>query len=500
MNIQYIIVQAGGKGTRLGHLTKNKPKALAPVSNLPMLFHLFRKFPDKRFIIIGDYKREVLKKYLEEFAEVSYLFVEAEGSGTCGGIKQAIQLLPPEEPLMLIWSDLVLADGFRLPESDGNYVGISKTFPCRWSYRDGRFAEERSEEYGVAGLFVFENAMNLRDVPREGELVRWLQGAGIHFKPLPLNGTREFGTLAEYEKLSKDRTRPFNKLTFCGGTVVKEPVDAQGERLAKDEENWYRFAAEHGVACIPAVSSFSPIRMERIDGENIYELDGLSFEKKAEILSGLVSVLKGLHQLHRTWADPFSLYEAYVRKTWKRISRIRDMVPYADRKSIIVNGRECRNVFYYRREFEDRVSALHCDNFCLIHGDCTFSNMLLDRKGSVKLIDPRGYFGYTKLFGDPNYDWAKLYYSIVGNYDQFNLKKFRLEIKEGGVSLEIVPNGWDDMEDTFFRLTETDPAEIKLLHALIWLSLTTYAWQDYDSICGAFYNGLFYLEEVLSSL
>ena len=65
MNTDYIIVQAGGKGTRMEHLTVNKPKALVPINNLPMLFHMFRKYPDKRFIIIGDYKYEVLKKYLK---------------------------------------------------------------------------------------------------------------------------------------------------------------------------------------------------------------------------------------------------------------------------------------------------------------------------------------------------------------------------------------------------------------------------------------------------
>ena len=37
MQIDHIIVQAGGKGTRLEHLTANKPKALVPVENLPML-------------------------------------------------------------------------------------------------------------------------------------------------------------------------------------------------------------------------------------------------------------------------------------------------------------------------------------------------------------------------------------------------------------------------------------------------------------------------------
>lgn len=122
---------------------------------------------------------------------------------------------------------------------------------------------------------------------------------------------------------------------------------------------------------------------------------------------------------------------------------------------------------------------------------------MLREDGTPVFIDPRGYFGFTKLYGDVRYDWAKLYYSIVGNYDQFNLKEFRLEIKEDEIFLHLNSNHWEDMEEDFFQLTGADKEEIKLLHAIIWLSLTTYAWQDYDSICGAFYNGLYYLEEVL---
>ena len=33
MNPEYIIVQAGGRGARMGHLTENVPKALVPVEN-----------------------------------------------------------------------------------------------------------------------------------------------------------------------------------------------------------------------------------------------------------------------------------------------------------------------------------------------------------------------------------------------------------------------------------------------------------------------------------
>ena len=64
MSLNYIIVQAGGKGTRMESLTANKPKALVPIDNLPMIFHLFRKYPSKKFIIIGVYNYDVLDRYL----------------------------------------------------------------------------------------------------------------------------------------------------------------------------------------------------------------------------------------------------------------------------------------------------------------------------------------------------------------------------------------------------------------------------------------------------
>src|ERR1700761_9402625 len=85
----YIVIQAGGKGTRLEHLTTNKPKALVPVENLPMIFHLFRRFPSKRFVVIADYHREVLREYLAAFADVTYQVVDAAGSGTCAGVRVA---------------------------------------------------------------------------------------------------------------------------------------------------------------------------------------------------------------------------------------------------------------------------------------------------------------------------------------------------------------------------------------------------------------------------
>jgi len=64
--VGYIVIQAGGRGSRLETLTINKPKCLVPIENKPLIFHLFEKFQNKKFIIICDYKSDVLDKYLKQ--------------------------------------------------------------------------------------------------------------------------------------------------------------------------------------------------------------------------------------------------------------------------------------------------------------------------------------------------------------------------------------------------------------------------------------------------
>jgi len=500
MTPEYIIVQAGGKGTRLKHLTRNKPKALVPVDNLPMLFHLFRKYPDSKYVIIGDYLYDVLERYLAAFASVKYQMVCASGhSGTCAGLQQALTHIPEAKPFLLIWSDLILPEDFALPDEPDNYIGIAKDFPCRWKYKNNVFTEERSDTFGVAGVFHFQSKACLKDVPEDGEFVRWLSFQKQRFQSLHLRCVKEYGVLAEYEKLGTSRCRPFNRIYEENGLFVKEPLDAQGEKLARRETAWYQRVAGKGFHNIPYIVSYHPLKMEYIDGKPIYECKGLSKAQRSDILRHIVNCLQSVQALDQAPADQSSYWEAYVGKTFNRLAKVRKLVPFADNDTITVNGRRCQNVFGREADLRKALEAYIPPQFKLIHGDCTFSNTMLRGDGTPVLIDPRGYFGHTELLGDPAYDWAKLYYSVVGNYDQFNRKRFDLVIGENEVKLEIESNGWEDLEDEFFKLLggAVTQRQIKLLHAIIWLSLTTYAWENYDSICGAFYNGLYYLEEAL---
>lgn len=507
MNLNHIIVQAGGKGTRMEHLTHNKPKALVPIDNLPMIFHLFRKYPDKLFHIIGDYKYDVLDRYLKAFADVTYEIIDARGKkGTCAGIGDAMSAIPEGEPFMITWCDLILPGEYEIPDQEGNYIGISKDFRCRWSYEDGVFEESPSTDHGVAGHFIFRDKSQIEDIPEEGEFVRWLSEAGISgrcgtdsiFRELPLYHTKEYGLISEYPEQKGGRCRPFNRITVDGDRIIKEGIDEQGRGLAVRERAWYEKVRNEGFTNIPRIYETEPLIMEKIDGRNIFEYK-LSTEDKKKVLGQLIDCLNKIHEMDGCEASEDSYSEAYIGKTFDRLKKVRGLVPFADDEYITINGIRCRNVFYCGEWLASEVMRYMPSEFRFLHGDCTFSNMMLRSDGTPVMIDPRGYFGTTELYGDPAYDWVKLYYSIVGNYDQFNLRRFRLDIREGDVGLEIDSNGWEDMEEHFFELLKGQVTvyQMKLLHAIIYLSLTTYAWEDYDSICGAFYKGLLLLQEAM---
>ena len=59
----------------------------------------------------------------------------------------------------------------------------------------------------------------------------------------------------------------------------------------------------------------------------------------------------------------------------------------------------------------------------MIHGDPVFSNVMMDKDNEIKLFDMRGLLGkHITQCGDSNYDYAKIYQSLIG-YDEILLKK-----------------------------------------------------------------------------
>ena len=190
------VILAGGKGTRLGELTKVTNKHLLPVGPYPMVYH-----PLKKLTGIGIH--EVL---LVSGTEHMGDFVELLGSGReykchltyrvqdeAGGIAQALGLAEQfgrDSRCVVILGDNIFSDTLRPMLAaadkypDHAWVALKRVpDPGRYGVaelRDGRLAgiEEKPEnpksDYAVAGIYVyppevFEVVKRLRP-SRRGEL------------------------------------------------------------------------------------------------------------------------------------------------------------------------------------------------------------------------------------------------------------------------------------------------------------------------------------------
>lgn len=86
-----VVINAGGKGTRLEPFTKILPKPLIPVGDLPILEHIMKLFSEygcTEFHVIVNYKKQLMKAYFAE-SEKSYnvtWYDEDTPLGTGGGL------------------------------------------------------------------------------------------------------------------------------------------------------------------------------------------------------------------------------------------------------------------------------------------------------------------------------------------------------------------------------------------------------------------------------
>lgn len=114
-----VVINAGGKGTRLDPFTKILPKPLIPVGDLPIIEHIMSRYEDygcNNFNIIVNYKKELIKSYFKEI-DKEYKITwtdENEPLGTGGGlsllknkIKETFFFISCDNLLLADYSDIL---------------------------------------------------------------------------------------------------------------------------------------------------------------------------------------------------------------------------------------------------------------------------------------------------------------------------------------------------------------------------------------------------------
>jgi len=505
MNL-HIIVQAGGRGSRLRHHTWNKPKCLVSVRGKPLLYHLFDRFPTAYFHIIGDYAYDQLEKYLQvNTPTVQYTLTQTNEKGTASGIGDALKSVPKDAELIITWSDLIIGSMPSILNSAIPTVITTNAFTCRWTQNEAGALIEQPGPNGIPGIFYASRAEYFPEPPASGEFVKWFSKNVTQFNTLLCNDLEELGDFSTIET-QNDRagfSRFFNEVKINESTVEKRAIDSDYLHLIGKEQDWYKSVSDLGFRRIPKIISTDPYVMTKINGNHAYQMLDLTEREKRAVLADYLDSLMSLHDLSTRPAVSEDVVDTYITKTLNRVNSVSKIIPNFDQDSITVNGLKCKNVFAEKHKhlFNTILTAIQPLVFTPIHGDPTFSNSLVDKNLKVWYIDPRGYFSKPGIWGDPMYDFAKVYYSAVGGYDMFNRRKFKLHIDRETVEILQEATGFEIYaEEIFTEYFCKDIAKIKILHGLIWLSLSGYAKDDIDSVIGSFYLGLYYLEQGLQEL
>ena len=137
-----------------------------------------------------------------------------------------------------------------------------------------------------------------------------------------------------------------------------------------------------------------------------------------------------------------------------------------------VNTIKIKNIEYYASTINRKITEIlikkNINSYNLIHGDTHLGN-ILSSNNNLYFIDPRGYFGNSKLYGLKQYDYAKLLFGISG-YSIFDMMKIdTLNIENDNITIEFIKNyEYVFMDYQFNENTYLD--ELTLLFSLsIWL-------------------------------
>ena len=179
----WVVLMAGGEGTRLRPLTEDRPKPMLPVGSKPLLETILNQFLSygfRRFFISVRYKAELIEAYFGDGskwgAEIHYLR-EKKPLGTAG----CLSLLPsrPDAPLVVMNGDLLTNVNFTQLLAFHDHLQAHVTLCVREHHvrvpygvvqvNDNRLVsltEKPVQRYFInAGIYVLEPAV-LKWVPR----------------------------------------------------------------------------------------------------------------------------------------------------------------------------------------------------------------------------------------------------------------------------------------------------------------------------------------------
>ena len=491
-----VIILSSGRSTRLKPITNNIPKVLVNVGTNTALLHQSNFWTqqeglDKIYVVVHGKYVHLLEEYIStNNLDKIEIVAENESNGSFEAIRNVVRYNPQlEKNVFLNWGDLIplkLGDG--RPSTLTRNIVFVKEGNCRYTVRGiGMESIEEKIQYvesggNIPGIYYMKEMPNFLHYEIGDDLIQHM----TNWRSAPVD-LIDFGDMTKLAQAHSREivSRDFNSIEIEDDVVTKTALNLKGRDLQKKELRWYSKKPPNTPKILE--SSDTHFKMERAKGQPVYQC----YEEGLEI-----DILNALEELHETNS------QAVTQKIVKRDLQIEVVDKTYDRKKSIqglldgfgivnsVNKKPLIDFDYMCTILYDRLTWFNKkrSKYAFIHGDPNFSNTMYDGE-KITFIDPRGYFGKTRLYGPETYDQAKVLYALSG-YDSFNAEvNFgHYELNDGDLTLQIPP---------LQKISNLDPKNNNLFNeetytwlALIWVNLGGYFRNNPLKAVLAYYYGL----------
>jgi capsule biosynthesis phosphatase len=275
------------------------------------------------------------------------------------------------------------------------------------------------------------------------ELILGKPYANFYIDDLSINPIENLNTKLGYYESEDILTRHFNEVIVGEKITLKNSFNIN---KLKSEINFLNNVP-------PKIKKFFP--QIRDYGKNFYKMDTINGLKMSYLLinnlitkEDLTNIYNKLNFIHSSKIlkknNKINIYENYSKKLISRTSNFKE---YQKKNLYKIN----EYLMNYQKDNKGKIG--------LIHGDPVLSNIIKKNNGDIVFLDPRGSLGKSMtIFGDINYDFAKVYQSLTG-YESVILEKkidhdYLNDLKNHFEKLVINKNKIDNL-DTLRYLTSS---------------------------------------------
>ncbi len=531
------IIPAGGRPTNKIISNTTLPDAMLPINGKPVVGYILEDLLSRQInkaIVAVSAEDTFVEPYVtKKFGakmDIVILKDEAPYRGLGHVIYRAAERISETDSILVYLGDTI----YRGPlDFTKDFVVTSHEYdhPAQWCLIEDDGTTQcyynKPKEYSgngqaLVGVYYFADGSLLKsttaNIEKEYdryELHHALEAYPKNFELITAEGWYDCGNIENYYRAKIDflKTRSFNKIFYNDlyGSITKT-----GEKREKleDEINWYKN--------VPAeLKVFSPRLLDyKIDEKHIeYTLEYYGYQSLADyylfnhldesVWKLIISRLFEIVELHKKYQTkiPFSNFDdIYRSKTLSRINHLKVDPYWADlfaSETVTINNKAYIGWPYYEKNLQRIVNEIYeKSDMGFLHGDLCLSNILFDPQSRIfKFIDPRGSFGTTSVYGDIQYDIAKLKHSFCGYYDFIVSDLFQVSDTPIGFNYttfhEIEHDKIADHFQKQLKRYNYNEAVINAIEALLFISMIPLHSDNKDRQKAMFITGIKLLNQIV---